>query len=1336
MRKLTFLFAALLSLSWGTMKAGTLTETFDDVTVTSRYLLSNGWVMVHNNGNYQGFGGSYDYQIKSGNYDGETGNSLSCDYSDNNEYVVISTKLSGTFTYYVKRSSSSNGTVTFFEATKDGDTFTVTTTQLATTSTTSSWAAKSFDLGDEGKYVAIRLLKSRIDQISATIYEEASGPALAVKDGSTKLTSPYAYNFGLGTAGTEKTFTLSNPGTADLGVSVSETGNFGATLSATTIAAGSEVTLTLTMPTATSSSEVTITPADGSGIDPFVINVSGTIRDANKVYESGFTALPEEWTTTGSWYYSAANGAYTTVWYLTSNARLITPLLTISEGETFFVEAKGYSTSNTSYQHLQMQYSADGTTWTNFGDEPALDPSEWNTFAFTGAPAGKYYIAINASQADVRMFYGGQLPQEPKMVVTQPASLDFGVITEATSKTFTIANTGRAELKGINVTSSNSSIFAITGAPTSLAAGASADVTITMAATTTGALSSDITVSATDMENVEFTVTGVVLPDGLYTEDFADGLPANWTNASWTFANGEATGKSSSAYLTTPKLIFSEGDMVVIKAKRYDSDTSDYLTVQGSSDNGATWTTYSKKLQNVDGLTYPDYCTIVLSDIPATVNKLRFVGFYVVVDEIAGLTYAPVLSVTESGTAVSTPASYDFSEATADATVTYNFANAGAGTINITNVTVTGDGAAAYSTNWTESVAAPFDLVITRTYDSNRTGAYEAVITVTTSEGDFVINVTGTDKAANSPELAVTLAGDDVATGATADFGTQLQSAPAAKTYTITNSGTGTLTGTIATSDDTQFTVSETSFSLGAAESMTFELALIYDENYGAKAATITIHPTNDGLEDVVINATASTFDPEAWTEDFAAGTLPTGWTATTWTVGTYSNYENKTTMALAPSSSTAGTLTTPCLTAKEGDVLTWDGYFQWDDEAMIVEYSDDNQETWTNICTMYGTENGEKGSAQNVNYRKVMSFIAPADGNYYLRFTSTYQNGVDNFAGFKLNLPDHIMAITASSIPTSGSYSPKMKQGQSFNATVTIKESRGVAEENITAKLYMGEEVIGTVENESVEANETKQITITATPTVAATEGTQMHIEVEYAGGTLSTTPETRYVKALVTLDLTEAEGKEITTGYSTVYDQVTLTRSFVAGWNTFVAPVSVTLSDIHADAVAYKFTGYADDILTFSKETTTLEVATPYLIYVPEKIDNKVFLWESPVIYSSYVSENNIRTTQGDIIFQGTYAPITGGLLDGKHVVGTQNGVTKLYKATASTTIKGFRAYFDTNGNEVKSLSFFDEATGVRTISAGSEEAEAIFDLMGRRMNEARKGVNIVNGKKVIIK
>ena len=769
MRKVTLLFAALLSLTWGTMKAADpVTEGFeyatDGTTVISvnsdNMGLSNGWVVV-GSGNYVGIatGTAKDLQLKSGSYVYEGTYSIGTQYSNTATWLVCPVEVSGTLKFYARRYDSSRS-LTIGLAVKDGDDFAISNSSLATYTTQLGTEFTEFtvELGDDPVYVAFKPSKAFFDNVTYTPYEQSAGPALAVKDGNTKLTSPYAYNFGLAVAGTTKTFLLNNPGTEDLGVSVSETGNFGAKLSASTIPAGgaSNVALTVTMPSTSGSSAITITPEAGSGINPFVINVSGTIRDANKLYEQGFTALPEDWTTTGTWYYNETNGAYTSVWYLSSNARLITPKLNVSEGETFFVEAKGYSTSNTSYQHLQMQYSADGTTWTNFDDEPTLDPSNWQTFSFTGVPAGQYYIAINASQADVRMFYGGELPQEPKMVVTQPASLDFGVISETTAKTFTIANTGHATLEGINVVSSNN-LFTVTGAPTSLEAGASAEVTITMAATTTGALSSDITVSATGMADVQFTVTGVVLPEGMMVVDFNDNeLPANWTNASWTFANGAATGKSSSAYLTTPKLIFKDGDLLVIKAKRADSDATDYITIQGSDDNGATWTAYNKKITGSDGLAYPDFGTLVLSDIPATVNKLRFVGYYVVVDEIAGLTYDQ-----------------------------------------------------------------------------------------------------------DSPTLG--FAAEDFAAGKVTNT--------TSKNYTVSNTGTGTLTVNIS-SDNEKFTVSPTQLVI-TDEPKEFTVTFNYEAGvYGKFNANITVTPTYDESAAVTFAASAQVVNPDLWGEDFEEGTL------------------------------------------------------------------------------------------------------------------------------------------------------------------------------------------------------------------------------------------------------------------------------------------------------------------------------------------------------------------------------------------------------------------------------------------------------------------------------
>ena len=1142
-------------------------------------------------------------------------------------------------------------------------------------------------------------------------YESASvdGSSLTVKDGSTKLTSPYAYDFGLATAGTTHTFTLSNPGTAAVeGLSVSETGSFGASLSATSIAAGGEATLTITMPAATGSSAITISSTT-EGIADFVINASGTIRDANKVYEYGFTSLPTDWTTTGTWYYSEDNGAYNTSWYLSNNARLITPKLTIAEGEVFYVEAKGYSTSNTSYQHLQMQYSADGTTWTNFDSEPSLDPSNWKTFSFTGVPVGKYYIAINASQADIRMFYGGQLPIEPKMVVTQPASLDYGIITEATAKTFTIANTGLATLEGITVTSSNSSIFTVSGAPTSLAAGASQEVTITMAATTAGALSSDIKVSATGMDDVDFTVSGVVMPAGMPVEDFAEGLPENWTNSSWTFADGVATGKSSSAYLTTPKLIFSDGDFIVIKAKRSDSDATDYITIQGSNDNGSTWTAYSKKISGSDGLTYPDYATLVVSDIPTTVNKLRFVGYYVNVDEIAGLTYAPVLTVTTGDPAetVSTPAAYDFGECAANASVTYNFANTGAGTINITGVAITGDGAAAYSTNWTESVAAPFALTITRAYDAARagSGAQDAVVTVTTSDGVFVINVTGTDKAANAPELAVS-------TNAI-DFGKQ--TADAVETVTVTNNGTGSMEVNIA-SDSEDFVVSAASLTeIGAGESKEFTVTFKYSTSYGVKNGNITVTPTYNTEAAQTITATAKAMDPETWTEDFAGNALPTGWEA-----GSNWSFSDGVAKAAYAYGSTTY-LTTPKLeVSAETDELTFDYAATANYVSVKIQMSKDGAD-FADYHTISGLNNGDANS---------YTITGLEAGIYQFRFANDdYQ--LDNFEGFKLKAAAaHEAEVKAQTIPTTGN------QYVEYTASIDVKVS-GTNDETLTVKFFIGDTQYGESVVKTVNSNDTQTFEVTFTPDAAVSDDAYFTIESNDIAA-FESSKVTVTIAAATVLDETVGLPDGLTTGTK---PSVVVKYTAKDGWNTIAMPFALTdeiLTEIFgAGYKIYEFENYSEGSISF-KKSTSFYAGYPYLVYVETAATHADGVILKDVNISTTTANSDWRNP---VTFQSTYAPIAAPNMEGKYGV-TSAG--KIQPGTAKASLKGLRAYFDLSAASAAQYKLvIDGETVVTGIDGITREAEeilngsTIYNLKGQKVAVPVKGgLYIINGKKTILK
>ena len=1178
------------------------------------------------------------------------------------------------------------------------------------------------DIAGSGKYF--------IPKTTITYETPVTGPGLAVFDGSSKLTTNDTYDFGLATSGTEKTFTLKNPGTESITVNIVATNNFGVSPASATIAAKGETTITVTMANTTATGAVTITPTTNN-VDAFVIKVKGTIKDPNKFSENfSGNALPEGWTSGGNrtWTYNngyAASGGYSQSYYTT----LTTPKLTFTAGEQFFFDALMNATYDASVASMIVQTSTDGTTFTDVKTITSTDISRtnWASFSVTIPSADVKYIRFDKCiYVAIDNIYGGELPFEPKMVVTQPASLDYGVITEATAKTFTIANTGKAELKVINVTSSNDA-FTITGAPSSLAAGASAEVTIIMAPTTVGNLSSTITVSATGMEDVTFNVNGIVLPTNLSIVDFNDNqLPARWENSTspaWSFSNGKATAGYGSygsyATMTTPKIIVNNGDMFVVKAK-LDGEYSYYVTVKGL--NSSNTEVYSKTL-GTDVFNDSEYSFALLTDVPTTVEKLQFVGYKVLIDEIQGVNYAAALSVTQAGSTVSTPESYDFGECAADATVTYNFANAGAGTINITNVAIIGDGADAYSTNWSESVAAPFDLEISRTYNSERTTAQSAAITVTTTEGDFVINVTGTDKAANAPELDVDIT--------SVDFGKI--TGYATRDITVTNKGTGTMSVNIAVKDDVNglYTVSPNKLdNIAAGESKTFTITLNFSiGNYGVKTANVVVTPTYDETAAMTIACTGKVMDPDLWSEDFSENELPIGWTidGSSWTisgneaVGSYS-YGN-----------TSYLVTPPLLVSGTTDELTFQYKANGTSPDIYIYTSKDG-----GSYTQYGSAISLATSDTEFQTYTITGLEA---GTYTIRFKADNYT-LDNFEGFKLNLPDHILSISSYTIPASTSYNTTMKEGNSFEASVTVKEGRGV-EEALTAKLYMGSEPIGTATG-TVSAKGETTLTIACTPTTSATSGIMMHIEVEYAGGTLTTPNVSRYVAAITRLMLDQTSSDAITAG---TYDFVTLKRPFLKGWNTVCLPF--TISNVETffgtGAKAYTFNSIGENGLNFTS-ITELTASYPYLLYLPTAITEDIVLTDVTINSGDATAWYTRQTDSSNnaYYFRGTYTPIAAGEwtknADTDIIYVVSNADAKIMKAGANATMKGFRGYFDVAATAGARMAIFfddDTTTGIGTIENGELTIGTdVYNLQGQKVQSLKKGLYIVNGKKVVRK
>lgn len=243
----------------------------------------------------------------------------------------------------------------------------------------------------------------------------------------------------------------------------------------------------------------------------------------------------------------------------------------------------------------------------------------------------------------------------------------------------------------------------------------------------------------------------------------------------------------------------------------------------------------------------------------------------------------------------------------------------------------------------------------------------------------------------------------------------------ATHTYTISNTGGGTLEVALTSNNTTDFTLSTTSLSVAPGESATFDLTFnIRANNYGAKEAAITLTPNAGDV--VTINASAESLDPSKFYEDFEGG-IPSTWTNTGWTIANAPTYGNGTKMAYAGSGYyNKYTLTTPRLMAMPGDIMYIEALQMYNDDELTLEYSLDNGDTW---------ETGFSIKPEANNTLHTLQFAAPQAGVYLIRFSGPY-NYIDNVYGFRIaTIPDMEISSAVAS-----------KEGKTFTDNLGITNS------------------------------------------------------------------------------------------------------------------------------------------------------------------------------------------------------------------------------------------------------------------------------------------------------
>ena len=261
----------------------------------------------------------------------------------------------------------------------------------------------------------------------------------------------------------------------------------------------------------------------------------------------------------------------------------------------------------------------------------------------------------------------------------------------------------------------------------------------------------------------------------------------------------------------------------------------------------------------------------------------------------------------------------------------------------------------------------------------------------------------------------------------------------------------------------------------------------------------------------------------------------------------------------------------------------------------------------------------------------------------------------------------------------------------------------------------------------------------------VAASSSTEYKTVVAYfttgAAGDYVLSIENSGNAHMTDVSLVKADASELTISSGNVTNDTffeTLTigeRTFSnEKWNTLCVPFAFPKSTFAEVKVLDDITVTDDHVsMAFADAGETVAAGTPCLVKA------------SAADYSLVLENVNVKaaTTAGStekvdgtkVTYQGVFTNTS--LDDGDNAWIVKDNL--LHKVVNAGTVGAYRAYFTVEAPApVKALSFsFDDMpTAINAVEATQNENAVIYNLAGQRLNKAQKGVNIINGKKVLVK
>lgn len=175
-------------------------------------------------------------------------------------------------------------------------------------------------------------------------------------------------------------------------------------------------------------------------------------------------------------------------------------------------------------------------------------------------------------------------------------------------------------------------------------------------------------------------------------------------------------------------------------------------------------------------------------------------------------------------------------------------------------------------------------------------------------------------------------------------------------------------------------------------------------------------------------------------------------------------------------------------------------------------------------------------------------------------------------------------------------------------------------------------------------------------------------------------------------------------------------------AKYATFISPVALILKD---KVAAYTGT-ISGESLVLTPVEGVIPARTAVVLNVEEGVElgaeNKVYLQVTTI--PGYLGSNDLV---------GHFETILANTVSSPYTLQNQSAGLGFYPYTGET-LAGFKAYLSNGASVSRFLLPNGEVTGIDGINADSDANQPMYDLSGRRVKNAQKGLYIIGGKKVV--